>query len=474
MTFLRRDEWRDAFADIQRAHDFVACRTAGVGRDEVAGILGQHAANTLWGCAFEDFLSRTLSGNRNMVDDYLKRRSYKESASAKAYMKAIRESIMSLYEVSDIVPGQSFLARDLIRGGEPVLVSERSATAQMKPWDRIGARIVPLAGGHHMCGGLLVFDLAVSERLLAKLSWFEQRVEKEMHVVADELGTQFDAALHSELTSNGALLRLTAPIFTRIWLSDALEHALNPSRPELYNTDGDPYVSCTLRFPLRESGSQEAVCAVLDAVDDLRPASDTFFNWLGPEVGASRLPANFPGRVIISSLSDGDGIEGAILASIEVEPDRVVVTANSRQRIARAQAKIEAVLAGSISAPLLEIETPEDILAKSKLEDETAVDRQSTKAARDCQVAVAPDVERRIVHGQLDEHYRMTLDKPLTMLDGLTPRQAANSAEGRDKVASWLKYLENQAHHRQDQDDPLATYDPSWLWRELGIQERRV
>lgn len=31
-------------------------------------------------------------------------------------MKAIRSSVMSLYEVSDIVPGQSFLARDLIRG----------------------------------------------------------------------------------------------------------------------------------------------------------------------------------------------------------------------------------------------------------------------------------------------------------------------------------------------------------------------
>ena len=27
---------------------------------------------------------------------------------------------MSLYEVSDVVVGESFLARDLVRGGEPV------------------------------------------------------------------------------------------------------------------------------------------------------------------------------------------------------------------------------------------------------------------------------------------------------------------------------------------------------------------
>jgi len=72
---------------------------------------------TLWGCVFEDFLSRDLPGDRNMVDDYLKRRGYKESASAKAYMKAIRNAVMSLYEVSDIVPGRS--SREIL-GAEPI------------------------------------------------------------------------------------------------------------------------------------------------------------------------------------------------------------------------------------------------------------------------------------------------------------------------------------------------------------------
>jgi hypothetical protein len=53
---------------------------------------------------------------------------------------------MSLYEASAIVPGQSFLARDLLRGGAPVLISERTATRTLKEWDRIAARIVVM--GH--------------------------------------------------------------------------------------------------------------------------------------------------------------------------------------------------------------------------------------------------------------------------------------------------------------------------------------
>lgn len=462
MTFLRREEWREAFAENQHAHVFVACQNAGVGTGEIPDILGQHAAMTLWGCAFEDFLARDLPGDRNMVDDYLKRRGYKESASAKAYMKAIRSSVMSLYEVSDIAPGQSFLARDLIRGGEPVRVSERGATEQLKPWDRIGARIVPLSGTYHMCGGLLVYDLRGSEQLLAKLRWFESRVEGEMHVIADELGIRFDSGLYKGITANGALLELAAPIFTRIWLSDALDRVLNPRRAQLYNTDGDAIELCTLRFPLAQIASRETVCAALAAMDDLRAASDTFFNWIGPEIGTSELPADLPGHVIMSSLSEG----GAVLGSIEVESNEIVVTANSRQRAERAKAMIGAALTGLIGAPTLGAETPEQVLAK----DEPTPGPSVEQAA----VASAPDVKRRIIHGQLDEHYRKTLDKPLGILDGMTPRQAAQAAAGRDKVTAWLKYLENQAHHRRDHDDPLATYDLGWLWSELGIPERRV
>jgi hypothetical protein len=462
MTFLRRDEWRKPFVEIQRAHVFAACHNAGVGAGEIPEILGQHAAMTLWGCAFEDFLARDLPGNRNMVDDYLQRRGYKESASAKAYMKAIRRSVMSLYEVSDIVPRQSFFARDLIRGGEPVRVSEHSATAQMKPWDRVGARIVPLSGTYQMCGGLLVYDLTISERLLAKLHWFESRVEREMHVIADELGTQFDSRLYKRITADGALLELAAPIFTGIWLSDALDRALNPRRPQLDNTDGDAIVLCTIRFPLEQTASRETVCAALAAMDDLQAASDTFFNWIGPDIETSELPANLPGHVIMSNLSEG----GAVLGSIEVNSNEIVVTANSRQRAERAKAMIGAALTGLIGAPTLETETSKQVLAK----DEPLPGPSAEVAA----VAIAPDVKRRIIRGRLDEHYRKTLDKPLGILDGMTPRQAAQATAGRDKVTAWLKYLENQAHHWRDRDDPLATYDLAWLWSELGIPERRV
>ena len=39
--------------------------------------------------------------------------------------------LMSLYEVSEVRSGESFLACDLFRGGEPVRISERTATRSL-------------------------------------------------------------------------------------------------------------------------------------------------------------------------------------------------------------------------------------------------------------------------------------------------------------------------------------------------------
>ena len=79
---------------------------------------------------------------------------------ARTYMTALRTSLMSLYEASDIIPGQSFRARDLVRGGDPVVVSERTATRTLKTWDR---RIVEHNGKMILAGGLLSFTLEASD-----------------------------------------------------------------------------------------------------------------------------------------------------------------------------------------------------------------------------------------------------------------------------------------------------------------------
>ena len=140
---------------------------------------GDHWAATLWGCAFEDFLTLDLDGSGNIVEDYLKRRGWNEKTPDKAYMTGLRSSVMSLYEVSNVRPGQSFLARDLFRGGEAVRINERTATQTLKQWDRIAARVVKMRGKAVIGGGLLPFDHDLADILLGSLRRTRERAADE-------------------------------------------------------------------------------------------------------------------------------------------------------------------------------------------------------------------------------------------------------------------------------------------------------
>src|SRR5205085_6940596 len=120
------------------------------------------------------------------------------------------------YEASAIVPGQSFLARDLLRGGEPVLISERTATRTLKEWDRIAARIVVQGQKRILAGGVLAFTFQASDRLIAEL--------QEAPVESPRSGQSARAVTTPPIADD--TLREMAPLLTATWLSDVMPNAL--------------------------------------------------------------------------------------------------------------------------------------------------------------------------------------------------------------------------------------------------------
>lgn len=279
---LRREEWQDAFNELLDRHLVPACAKADISIEELPDILGDHHSSVLWGCVFEDFLARTLDDGRNIVDDYLKRRGWKESASNKAYIAALRSSVMSLYEISDIVREESFLARDLVRGGEPVRVSERSGTRYLKPWDRIAARLVQVGSRTEMAGGALPFDHEASEAVLKALRQGSKKARAQADKFARKFGRYAESALIAEALSDTEVLRASAFLFTNIWLDDLLQRTLNPTLPQTCNTNGDELVFTTVSYPLKPEANADAIGRALAAIPVLRPESETFWNWIGP------------------------------------------------------------------------------------------------------------------------------------------------------------------------------------------------
>ena len=181
-----------------------------LGHEDIVEAIGDHWGMTLWTCAFDDFLTQSFDPDGPaFVDAYLKRRGWKETARTKAYMKALSNSVISLYEVSEVISGESFLARDLLRDGEPIMVSEGTATKTLRQWERIAARIVPLGGKQIIAGGLLPFSQEICDALQERLKALSgKRRSRKKPSFDDET------------------LRAAAPLFTHAFLFDMLPKAL--------------------------------------------------------------------------------------------------------------------------------------------------------------------------------------------------------------------------------------------------------
>ncbi|TWI17072.1 hypothetical protein IQ26_07591 [Mesorhizobium tianshanense] len=85
----------------------------------------------------------------------------------------------------------------------------------------------------------------------------------------------------------------------------------------------------------------------------------------------------------------------------------------------------------------------------------------------------AVEVATPLVHAMLDKQNREILDEPVGILGNIAPRAAARTKKGREKVAEWPKYLEHRSASSQNPQDPMATYDLGWMWRELNIENLR-
>ncbi|OKO74678.1 hypothetical protein [Bradyrhizobium sp. AS23.2] len=459
-----RDHWADRFDQILEDHLAPTCEETGLDIEDIVSTIGEDLfMRTVWACAFEDFLTREFDGGENAIDDYLKRRGWKESATVRTYIAAMRNSTMSLYEISEIVRGTSFRARDLIRGGEPILISERSATQSLKPWDRIAARVVQVGSRMQICGGILVFNHETSENFIQGIQKFDSlsSVERQKLAEANALDVE-DEAFPDCSTTEG--LRALAPLFTTFWLVDAIDRIETPRIPDLRNAERDELMLCEARYSLAAGTAADDIRAVLEARPEFRPTSATTWSWIEagksgakPTEAASELGEQSREALTFETWSD-DGT--LVLGDVRLDDNTLVLSVNSAQRSHRGCRMLSDILGRRVGPPSVKTESIEQIMA-------------SRDSAMPNQLDIPEDEHRAIIHDHMDRHYRDVLDQPVPMLGGETPRAAVKTDGGRIRVVEWLKMMENRTAKSAEPNSAMADYSFDWLWIELGLGELR-
>jgi hypothetical protein len=457
-SWARRGRWKEACASALIEHFEPVCTKAGMDEEEIERLLGENHCAMIEGCAFEDFLARRFGPKQcNIIDDYLDHRGWKESIHGRDYLRALRDSVLSIYEVLDVKRGRGLILHDLIRRGNPIEVDERLGSESAVKWDRLAARVLTIDGRRYLSGAVLHFPPEAADAVVrvfrdAPLRAKDSVAEKMPNLAEDERRHVED--LCSDATM---VLADAAWVITSVWLAHTVKQLTAPP-PTLTNFDGEQVVFTKVRFPVVKGGRNE-VARVLDEAPDLTRESERLcWSWHRQDGEQNRTSAENG-----ISLANWDETGALILGHIELRGKWLVLEVNSRARAERGEEMIGGLLGGLVRKPVAETQSVENALKEH---------RRSKRAPGDEMPPIPKEEATRAMKEFQDRHYRRVMEEPLPAIGNVSPREAVGSSEGREKVIGWLKYLENW-EARRARDEGTPPYDFTWMWRELRVLDAR-
>ena len=446
MKWAERPEWAEQWEVVWDHHLGSICQHREETGDELMQKVADHGfGGMLFGVVFEDLVSRRFSLEpANIIDDYLKRRGWRESAVGRQYLQQLRDSVLSMYEVVEVVPGTHCDLRDLLCNAKTIRVFERLGTEEMVKWDRIAARVVTINGKRRLSGGMLPLVKESSQRILEVsdrgCADFDERIAD------SEEGDFIDKMLPEDLET--MKLKAQTPMIVQAWLMDVLE-SLEPALPEVLNHDGEKVVFADTWFPV-EAGADQDVVKRMDAEPSWVRVAGAELSWNWSSESAETDDGLSP---------DGSGRGGQLLlGTLELKPGKLILTTNSMQRTESAKEILATRLEGLLGPPMTKLRTPEQLMA----------DGPPTSTASDITDDIDPAEAERLILDYMDTHYRRLIDQPIPVLGDKTPHQCAKSHDGKQMVIDWLKSLENHEARRAGAKG-TAPYDFTWMWETLGL-----
>ena len=364
------------------------------------------------------------------IDDYLKKRGWREGPHGRRYLIALNESELHFLEVTAVEPGRWVEVRPYGTNAQPERIVERSGSENLHIHDAIVARLVKL-GKSHRFGSILPLSFQGAQHL-----------KEQLDAVSDDLKTLYEEAVAEDgpegLVKNFAddvpeerRLRIEETGFM-CFAIDALE-ASSGGAPRLHNTDDERIVITKTRFPML--GDPQTIRAILDAQNDLFNVNETHWSWLKPD-GSTTL-----------------------LGSVTIDENHLTFESNSVERSERGTALIQACLDNDlIGAPMSVHESMDHRMATAPA---------ANASSQPIDMAQHPELQG-MMQEALKNQYLNALDEAIPMLDDESPRACASDPDKRHKAIDWIKYLENM-----ESKSPNPAHDFTWMWEELGLSDYR-
>ena len=337
------------------------------------------------------------------------------SGEERDWLAAQRVARLDVWEVVSSEPGVAVSVRGLI-WGEVRRVSEVRGSRALVSRDAVLARVADYGGGSYFCG--------LYPRMLPPDA--AERVAKAAKRRAGPGKERSGEARHDDAAGIALV---------RAWTKAVHEEERAAAAPrQLVNTDGDPLVLTTDHFELDVAARSE-IAALVRGVEGVMP----------PEEGdGDEYTIMKAGNAVHRSW------ENTVIGRVILEEGRLRLETNSIARADELRARLERACGGLLRHRAREHVDP----------------LSSARAERHPTAAPRPGAEVQAALRELKaRHYAQWLDDPVPALSGRTPRQAARSKVGRERLDVLLRTMEN--HEQRSGQEP---FDFAPLRRELGLE----
>jgi hypothetical protein len=336
------------------------------------------------------------------------------SAEQRQWIELLTSSRLGLYEVVDVVPGESLLLKDILFPQQaPVLVRERSGSRDAARLDLMAVRILPVDDHHELSGAAYSIPRQRSFDLIA------------------ELRNELQGLTPDDATDVKEILSVIIPARWLEWFVRPLEI---PQILDRYT--GEPILLITDYYQVEDwTALEQALSGETDVEGSRSEGWDCLFE--GDDgLQRSRLSINSGRR-----------------------PDQIEVSYRTQQYADEGRPWFEAVAGTAVIFRTRQIADPKGMLSQAK------PSKAPKTAVRD---EMPPEVIGEVIEQSIRQHYADWADQPLPALDGRTPREAIQNPEGLEQVKFLLHtYEHGEARQAKAQKRPTVSYE--FLWQELGI-----
>ncbi|MGB5465090.1 MAG: SEC-C metal-binding domain-containing protein [Sedimenticolaceae bacterium] len=363
-----------------------------------------------------------LEHERARIDSY--RRRFVEEICSQPY---------SFFAVKDVDPGNGMTLKDMFLGRE-IYVHERQATTMLDKGSIIYSRIIEMDGDAIMVGcAPTVIPSAYLHDFIDMRENFEKRVGR----IDRDVLREYDIEL-------------------RTIYYDIREDMHNPVPPQIHNTDGDPLQLTKLHYALSCTpwGALDAL-ATLALVEGAEELTDgAHFDQQG-ELKSVEFPWLKKGN------RQNPGWDKTVLGHIVIDGQELTIEVNSQERADAIKRKITRRLGKRASFRHAVIQSPEKMLeeaARGGSDEDLPFAGSSSE-----ELQALPEVQAKL-REMADQHWKAWLDAPLPALQGATPREAAKTSSGRER----LEALFLQFGQFNESPQPFSP-DVASLRRALGL-----